>query len=63
MDQIYAPDGPLAPPPITLATSPTVLAGLRIGVLDNLKPNDAHRCEGCVGHRQGAGVQLGDAVQ
>ena len=39
MEQIYAPDGPLAPPPITLAASPTVLAGLRIGVLDNLKPN------------------------
>jgi hypothetical protein len=39
VEQIYAPDGPLAPPPITLAASPSVLAGLRIGVLDNLKPN------------------------
>jgi hypothetical protein len=39
MNQIYAPDGPLAPPPIALAASPAVLAGLRIGVLDNLKPN------------------------
>jgi hypothetical protein len=39
MNQIYAPDGPLAPPPISLAASPAVLAGLRIGVLDNLKPN------------------------
>jgi hypothetical protein len=37
--QIYAPDGPLGPPPITLAPSPSVLAGLRIGVLDNAKPN------------------------
>ena len=39
MDQIYAPDGPLAPPPISLAAPPSVLSGLRIGVLDNAKPN------------------------
>ena len=39
MVQIYAPDGPLGPPPMKLAPSPRVLAGLRIGVLDNAKPN------------------------
>jgi hypothetical protein len=37
--KIYAPDGAVGAEPITLAPSPSVLTGLRIGVLDNLKPN------------------------
>ena len=61
MDQIYAPDGPLAPPPISLAESPTVLAGLRIGVLDNLKPNAKllmQRVAVQIAERTGANVSL-----
>lgn len=61
MDQIYAPDGPLAPPPISLATSPTVLSGLRIGVLDNLKPNAKllmQRAAEQIAARTGAKVSL-----
>ncbi len=37
--QVYAPDGATGPDPATLAPSPPVLSGLRIGVLDNTKPN------------------------
>ena len=39
MTKIYAPDGALGRPPVALAASPPVLGGLRIGVLDNGKPN------------------------
>ena len=61
MDQIYAPDGPLSPPPIVLAASPPVLAGLRIGVLDNLKPNAKllmQRVALQIAERTGANVSL-----
>jgi hypothetical protein len=37
--QIYAPDGDIGRPAFSRASSPAVLAGLRIGVLDNAKPN------------------------
>jgi hypothetical protein len=37
--QIYAPDGAIGRPVYTLAPSPSTLSGLRIGVLDNAKPN------------------------
>ena len=37
--QIYAPDGPIGTPSSPRTPGPTVLAGLRIGVLDNAKPN------------------------
>jgi hypothetical protein len=37
--KIYRPDGPIAQPPHALAPARRVLAGARIGVLDNLKPN------------------------
>ena len=37
--QIYAPDGAVGPESVRLAPSPAVLANLRIGVLDNAKPN------------------------
>jgi hypothetical protein len=37
--QIYAPDGAIGRPAFSRAPSPKVLAGLRIGVLDNAKPN------------------------
>jgi hypothetical protein len=36
---VYAPDGTVGPAPVTLAGSPNVLTGTRIGVLDNGKPN------------------------
>lgn len=37
--RIYAPDGAVGKPPVHLAASPAVLTDLRIGVLDNAKPN------------------------
>jgi len=37
--QIYAPDGAIGPPPAGRLPGRTVLKGLRIGVLDNAKPN------------------------
>ena len=37
--KIHAPDGMIGPEPVSLATSPPVLAGMRIGILDNTKPN------------------------
>ncbi len=37
--QIYAPDGVVGAAPVHLAPSPAVLTNLRIGVLDNAKPN------------------------
>ena len=37
--EIYAPDGTIGRPVFALAPSPSVLTGLRIGVLDNGKPN------------------------
>jgi len=36
---VYAPDGTVGPAPVSLAASPGVLTGTRIGVLDNGKPN------------------------
>jgi len=36
---VYAPDGEVGPEPAALAAGPNVLTGLRIGVLDNGKPN------------------------
>ena len=37
--QIHPPTGAASTPPITLAPTPAVLAGRRIGILDNRKPN------------------------
>jgi hypothetical protein len=37
--EILAPDGAIGAPAVALAASPRALAGLRIGVLDNGKPN------------------------
>ena len=37
--EIYAPDGAVGPPKATLAATPELLAGMRIGILDNRKPN------------------------
>jgi hypothetical protein len=37
--KIYAPDGGIGGPTRALAPSPQLLTGLRIGVLDNGKPN------------------------
>lgn len=37
--KVYAPDGAVGPPAASLAPAPPVLAGKRIGVLDNSKPN------------------------
>ncbi len=35
---VYAPEGEVGPMPASLAPSPPVLAGKRIGILDNTKP-------------------------
>ena len=37
--EIYTPDGAVGPPMVSLAPSPKVLAGKKIGILDNTKPN------------------------
>jgi hypothetical protein len=37
--EIYAPDGAIGRPTFALAPAPAVLTGLRVGVLDNGKPN------------------------
>ena len=37
--RIYAPDGIVGPPAASLAPPAPVLAGKRIGILDNSKPN------------------------
>jgi hypothetical protein len=37
--EVYAPDGDVGPEPVLLAAPVPVLTGLRIGVLDNGKPN------------------------
>lgn len=37
--RIYTPAGEIGPEPVHLAPSPSVLAGRRIGILDNTKPN------------------------
>lgn len=37
--EVFAPDGAIGPQPAALAPSPSVLSGLRIGILDNTKPN------------------------
>ncbi len=39
MVQIHTPVGEVGTPAIRLAPSPSVLAGCRIGILDNQKPN------------------------
>jgi len=36
--RIYTPAGEIGPEPVHLAPSPSVLAGKRIGILDNTKP-------------------------
>ncbi len=36
---VYAPDGAVGSPPAALAAPVSVLAGKRIGILDNTKPN------------------------
>jgi hypothetical protein len=59
--QIYAPDGAIGRPAIARAPSPPVLAGLRIGVLDNAKPNARllmERLATRLGERTGATVEL-----
>ena len=39
--RIYSPEGKIGRPARSLAASPDVLTGLRLGVLDNGKPNAA----------------------
>ena len=58
---VYAPDGEVGPEPATLAAGPSVLTGLRIGVLDNGKPNAAvvmTRAAEALAARTGARVSL-----
>ena len=59
--QIYAPDGAVGPPPSSRQAGPTVLKGLRIGVLDNAKPNARlvmERAAAQIAARTGAVVAL-----
>ncbi|HXJ37470.1 MAG TPA: hypothetical protein VMS22_25860 [Candidatus Eisenbacteria bacterium] len=39
MPTVVSPEGPVGPGPRRLSPLPSVLAGVRIGVLDNRKPN------------------------
>ncbi len=59
--KIYAPDGAVGRPARSLAPSPQLLNGLRIGVLDNGKPNArelmVHAAEQ-LGSRTGAHLAL-----
>lgn len=58
---IHTPAGAIGPPAVHLAPSPQVLAGKRIGILDNRKPNAGilltHLAER-LAHRTGAEVAL-----
>lgn len=59
--KIYAPDGAIGAPARSLAPSPEVLSGLRIGVLDNGKPNARElmlRAAEQLGSRTGAVLTL-----
>ena len=59
--KVYAPDGATGRPPRTLAPSRPTLRGLRLGVLDNGKPNARLlmvRAAEQVANRTGATVQL-----
>ena len=58
---IHRPDGPPCAPPAGLAPSPPVLAGRRIGILDNRQPNAdvlLHRLADRLARRTGAEVTL-----
>ena len=59
--KIYSPAGEVGPEPVSLATSPSVLAGARIGILDNTKPNAGvllNRMASRLAERTGARVTL-----
>ncbi len=59
--RIYAPDGAIGVPPVHRAPVPAGLAGLRIGVLDNEKPNARRlmaRCAEQLAARTGAVLTL-----
>ena len=59
--RIYSPEGPVGPPSAGLAPPAPVLAGKRIGILDNSKPNAGlllrHLAEGLAA-RTGATVDI-----
>jgi hypothetical protein len=59
--QIYRPDGDIGQAPAALAASPASLAGLRVAVLDNGKPNAAlvmTRLAASLAARAGADVSM-----
>ena len=59
--QILSPEGAVGTAPHALAPSPTVLTGLRVGVLDNGKPNARPLLEhlaGRLAERAGATVSI-----
>lgn len=61
MVEIHTPAGEVGPEPVGLAPSPSVLAGRRIGVLDNTKPNAGvllERMATRLAERTGAAVTL-----
>lgn len=61
MLKVHTPAGEVGPEPVRLAASPPLLAGARIGILDNTKPN-AHvllsRMAARLAERTGASVTL-----
>jgi len=61
MVKIYSPIGEVGPEPVGLAAGPSVLAGTRIGILDNTKPNAGvllNRLAARLAERTGASVTL-----
>lgn len=59
--EIYTPEGARGRPQVSLAPSPSTLAGLRIGILDNLKPNAGlllERMAAQITERTGASVTV-----
>lgn len=59
--KIHTPTGGIGPEPVGLASVPPVLAGKRIGILDNTKPNAGlllNRLASRLAERTGASVAL-----
>ena len=63
MVKICSPAGETGPEPVRLAASLPLLAGARIGILDNTKPNAGvllHRMAARLAERTGASVTLAE---
>jgi hypothetical protein len=61
--KIHTPTGEIGPEPVVLAPVPPVLAGKRIGILDNTKPNAGvllRRLAARLAERTGASVAISE---